>query len=79
MNRTNDIIGDGVVVFVFSDLGGYGAPKSEEGEEIFNIEHTERMWSNGANVEERMWSQGANVEERMWSQGANVEEQMRKS
>lgn len=40
MYRTNDIIGDGVVVFVFSDLGGYRAPKCDEREEIFDVEHT---------------------------------------
>jgi len=69
MYRTYDIIGDGVVVFVFSDLGGYGAPKSEEGEEIFNIEHTERMRSNGANAESRS---ECGVTERMWRNECGV-------
>jgi len=41
VDRTNDIIGNGVVGFVFSDLGGYRPPKSEEGEEIFNVKHND--------------------------------------
>jgi hypothetical protein len=39
VNRANNIIGDGVVVFVFSDFGGYRPPKGEEGDEIFNMKH----------------------------------------
>jgi hypothetical protein len=41
VNRANDIIGNGVVGFVFSHLGGYRPPKSEEGEEIFNVKHND--------------------------------------
>jgi hypothetical protein len=39
VNRAYHIIGDGVVVFVFSDFGGYRPPKGEEGDEIFNMNH----------------------------------------
>ena len=40
------IIGDACVLFVFTNLGCDGVPKGDDGEEIFNVKHTER--SQGA-------------------------------
>ena len=58
MNRAYHIIGKTRVFFVFTNFGGNRVPKGDDGEEIFNVKHTEfteRMRSNGV-AEERMLS-----------------------
>jgi hypothetical protein len=42
MYRAYHIIGYAGVLFVFSDFGGNCVPKGDDGEEIFNVKHTER-------------------------------------
>ncbi len=69
MNRAYHIIGKTRVFFVFTNFGGNRVPKGDDGEEIFNVKHTERMRSHGANAE-RMRSHG--VTESL-SHGANAE------
>ena len=61
MNRANYIVDDTRVLFVFLDFGGNGVPKGDDGEKIFNVKHTERMRSHGANAEERMRSHGGMI------------------
>jgi hypothetical protein len=48
MNRAYHIIGKTRVFFVFTNFGSNGVPKGDDGEEIFNVKHTERMWSHEA-------------------------------
>jgi hypothetical protein len=42
MNRAYHIIGKTRVFFVFTNFSGNGVPKGDNGEEIFNVNHTER-------------------------------------
>lgn len=48
MYCTNHIISDTVVVFVFTDIGGYSMPKSEDGDEVFNVKHYNEKWKDYA-------------------------------
>lgn len=41
MNRAYHIIGKTRVFFVFTNFGGNRVPKGDDGEEIFNVKHTE--------------------------------------
>jgi hypothetical protein len=41
MNDANNIIGDGVVFFEFTDFIRNRMPKGYDGEDIFNMKHTE--------------------------------------
>ena len=41
MYRAYHIIGDACVLFVFTNFGCDGVPKDDDGEEIFNVKHTE--------------------------------------
>ena len=56
MYRAYHIIGDACVLFVFTNFGCDGVPKGDDGEEIFNVKHTERMRSHGVKERSRGYS-----------------------
>lgn len=48
MYCTNHIISDTMVVFVFTDFGRNCVPKSEDGDEVFNVKHNNEKWKDYA-------------------------------
>lgn len=59
MNRAYHIIGKTRVFFVFTNFGSNGVPKGDNGKEIFNVNHTERMRSHEVT---ELRNYGANAE-----------------